>query len=56
MRIVYCVQGGDEWFQEHIGKVTASNASKILDFTGKKDGKRTDKSKEIGRASCRERV
>ena len=46
MRIVYCVQGGDEWFQEHIGKVTASNAAKIIDFTGKKDGKRTDKSKE----------
>jgi len=46
MRIVYCVQGGYEWFQEHIGKVTASNAAKIIDFTGKKDGKRTDKSKE----------
>ena len=46
MRIVYCVQGESEWFQEHIGKVTASNAAKIIDFTGKKDGKRTDKSKE----------
>ena len=46
MRVVHCVQGESEWFQEHIGKVTASNASKILDFTGKKDGKRTDKSKE----------
>jgi hypothetical protein len=46
MRIVHCVQGESEWFQEHIGKVTASNAAKILDFTGKKDGKRTDKSKE----------
>ena len=46
MYVVHCVQGESEWFQEHIGKVTASNASKILDFTGKKDGKRTDKSKE----------
>ena len=46
MRIVHCVQGESEWFQEHIGKVTASNAAKILDFAGKKDGKQTDKSKE----------
>jgi hypothetical protein len=46
MRIVHCVQGEAEWFQEHIGKVTASNASKILDFTAQKDGNRTDKSKE----------
>ena len=46
MRIVHCVQGEAEWFQEHIGKVTASNAARIIDFTGKKDGKRTDKSKE----------
>lgn len=33
MRIVRCVQGTEDWFQEHLGRATASNAAKILDFT-----------------------
>lgn len=35
MRIVHCVQGGAEWFQEHIGRATASRAAQVMDFTQK---------------------
>ena len=35
MRIVHCVQGESDWFQEHLGRVTASRASAVMDFTQK---------------------
>jgi hypothetical protein len=31
----HIVQGTDDWFQEHLGRVSASRASAILDFTQK---------------------
>ena len=33
MRILHIAQGESDWFQEHLGRATASNAAAILDFT-----------------------
>ena len=35
MKISNCVQGTDEWFQEKLGKPSASNINKIISSTGK---------------------
>lgn len=35
MRIVHCVQGEAEWFQEHLNRLTASRAAAVQDFTQK---------------------
>ena len=36
MRILrHFAQCTDDWFQEHLGRVTASNAAAVLDFTAK---------------------
>jgi len=35
MKIINCVQGSEEWFQEKLGKPSASNVSKIITNDGK---------------------
>lgn len=35
MRILHIAQGESDWFQEHLGRVTASMAAAVLDFTQK---------------------